>query len=749
LRGCAVIALGVIAGCIAPAPETSILLTYSGSAVGAEGDVLRDQLERFSRFRPDIRVDIVATPDSADHRHQLYVQWLNARAAAPDVLQLDVIWTPEFAAAGWLAPIDAPASDVEEFFDASIQANRWDGRLYAIPLFVDVGMLYWRTDLFERAPRTLDELATSARQAVNRGDVPYGYVWQGARYEGLVTVFIEHLVGYGGAIVDGSGRVALDSEAAVQALAFLRAAVADGGISPRAVVGWQEEQTRFAFQNGRAAFMRNWPYAYPLMQDEASSRIVGRFAVAPMPAAPGGEPAAALGGAQLAINARSRHPAEARALIEYLTAPEQMIERARRAGQYPPRRRLYESGALRDALAIPPEDARAIIERATPRPVTPLYTELSSALQVSVHRSLSGQSAPAEAISAAARDVRRIVSAAEREPRHDWTGSIVIALALAAVAGGSAALALRRRRNKRPTPDPFPGEAWFAWLWVSPAIALIAIVALFPVAWALWESLFLHDLRMPWRGRPFVGFGNYAELAGDSRFWAALGHTAVFTVVSVSFELGLGMAAALIMRRLRSLRGAVRTLVLLPWAIPTVVAALIWQFAFSERGAVNALLVDTGAVDAGIGWLVDATLAWVPLILADVWKTTPFVALLLLAGMQGIDEELYDAARTDGAGSWQAFVHITLPLLRPAVLLVLVFRSLDAFRVFDLIYVLTGGGPGTATESISIHAFTSLLQNLRFGYGSAVAVVTFAISCGLAALFVRLLGRELTKDREP
>jgi ABC-type sugar transport system permease subunit len=137
--------------------------------------------------------------------------------------------------------------------------------------------------------------------------------------------------------------------------------------------------------------------------------------------------------------------------------------------------------------------------------------------------------------------------------------------------------------------------------------------------------------------------------------------------------------------------------------------------------------------------------AWVPVVLGDVWKTTPFVALLLLAGLQNIDQELYEAARIDGAGAWQRFVHVTLPLLRPPLLVALIFRTLDAFRVFDLIFVLTRGGPGTATEPIALYAFSTLLENLRFGYGSALSVIIFGVTFGLALLYIRLLGSDLVR----
>ena len=288
-----------------------------------------------------------------------------------------------------------------------------------------------------------------------------------------------------------------------------------------------------------------------------------------------------------------------------------------------------------------------------------------------------------------------------------------------------------------------------AWLFVIPALATVVLIALFPLAWTLWESLHLHDLRMPWLGKPFVGLANYAEILGDGRFWAAMGHTLFFTVTTVALELLLGLFLALAMNQTFRGRGLVRAAVLVPWAIPTVVAALLWRFIFdSQAGIANALLVDLGILDEPLVWFIRATTAWVPIILADVWKTTPFVALLLLAGLQNISADLYEAASVDGASrAWQLW-HITLPLLKPAVLVALIFRTLDAFRVFDLIYVLTGGGPGTSTEPIALYTFNTLLQNLRFGYGSALSVVIFLVTFLLALLYIRGLGVDLV-GREP
>ena len=406
---------GLVLAALAACGARPDVLTFSGSVLGAEGEIVRRQIERFAREHAGLTIEMRPTPDGANERHQLYVQWLNAWAPDPDVLQLDVIWTAEFAAAGWILPIDAlgdTPADTADFFPASLAANRWKGRLYARPWFVDVGMLYWRTDLMPSAPGTFDALDDAARRAIADGHVTSGFVWQGARYEGLITLFLEHLTGFGGAILAEDGSVVVDSEAAVRALTYMRDRIHRDGLVPQSVLTWQEEQTRFAFQNGRAAFMRNWPYAAALLRREGESAVAGRFGVAPMPHAPGGSSAAALGGAQLAINTRSRQPQAAWELVRYLTAPEQMIERAQVAGQFPARRSVYDDPRMQGALPIAPADARRIIDRAVPRPVTPVYSQLSGILQIHVHRALTRQEEPAAALSAAALAMRRLLASA-------------------------------------------------------------------------------------------------------------------------------------------------------------------------------------------------------------------------------------------------------------------------------------------------------------------------------------------------
>jgi ABC-type sugar transport system permease subunit len=292
------------------------------------------------------------------------------------------------------------------------------------------------------------------------------------------------------------------------------------------------------------------------------------------------------------------------------------------------------------------------------------------------------------------------------------------------------------------------GEARLGWWLTLPALVTIGAIAIVPILWTFWESMHLHDLRMPWLGRPFVGGANYIEALGTPRFRESVGHTAIFTVVTVVLELGAGLVLALVLNRIVRGRGLVRTAVLLPWAVPTVVGALVWRFMFeSPAGIVNGLLAGSGLMTVPPTWFADPIAAWLPLCLADVWKTTPFVAVVLLAGLQNIDRSLYESAQVDGAGPWRQFTDVTLPLLRPALFAACLFRILDAFRVFDVVYVMTSGGPGTATEPIALYTFISLLQNLRFGYGAALSFIVFVVTFACALICVRWLAGDTLQDR--
>jgi ABC-type sugar transport system permease subunit len=283
--------------------------------------------------------------------------------------------------------------------------------------------------------------------------------------------------------------------------------------------------------------------------------------------------------------------------------------------------------------------------------------------------------------------------------------------------------------------DRLTTDSRLAHLFVAPVIAIVGATAIVPIASTFWAALHQRDLRLPWLGEPFIGLGNFFEAMSDRRVGDAVLHTLAFTAVSVPIELALGLAVAIVMQRVHRGRAVVRAAALLPWAIPTVVAALVWRLVFDNTTAV-----------IGFDWFSGPRAAWVPIVVADVWKTTPFVAVLLLAGLQTIDPEIYDSARLDGASPSRQLFTITLPLLAPALIVAAAFRTLDALRLFDLPYVMTGGGPGTATEPLSLYAFIALIERLRFGYGSALSISVFALTFLVALAFVGSLGHATRVD---
>ena len=273
---------------------------------------------------------------------------------------------------------------------------------------------------------------------------------------------------------------------------------------------------------------------------------------------------------------------------------------------------------------------------------------------------------------------------------------------------------------------------------LSPSLIVIALVAAYPIGYAIWLSLNQYSVRVPGLSR-FVGFDNYTAALRSSDFWSAVKITFLFTVISVTLELVLGLAMALAMHESFRGRSVLRATVLVPWAVLTVGTAILWRSIFEpDLGFANSVLSSLGLPGAHTVWLGERGYAFAGMVFADVWKTAPFMALLLLAGLQVIPEDVYEAARVDGATAWQRFVSITLPLLKPAILVALIFRTLDALRIFDLPYVLTNGANGTTT--LSLYAYNQLTQNRLIGPGSALSVLTFIIVMAVSLIYIRFVG---------
>jgi multiple sugar transport system permease protein len=284
-------------------------------------------------------------------------------------------------------------------------------------------------------------------------------------------------------------------------------------------------------------------------------------------------------------------------------------------------------------------------------------------------------------------------------------------------------------------------ERRLAFFMVSPSMLLIAVVAAYPIIYAIWLSLHEYSVRVAGLSR-WAGFSNYTEALSNPDFWDAMVTTLIFSAASVSLELVIGLGMALCMHEAFKGQGVLRTVVLVPWAVLTVVTAIMWRTIFeSPQGFVNSI------IGGDTVWLGSEPHALIVIIIADVWKTAPFMALLILAGLQTIPGEIYEAARVDGATKIQRFWKITLPLLTPAILVALIFRTLDALRIFDLPYVLTKGANGTTT--LSLIAQQTFAENRIYGLGAAYSILTFITVMIVAFIYIRTVGgniRGLAED---
>ncbi|MDF5709198.1 MAG: sugar ABC transporter permease [Nostoc sp. S4] len=278
-----------------------------------------------------------------------------------------------------------------------------------------------------------------------------------------------------------------------------------------------------------------------------------------------------------------------------------------------------------------------------------------------------------------------------------------------------------------------------AWIFLLPALLLLLLVFGYPIARAFWLSFFTENLGT--KLLPiFSGFNNYIRMVGDGRFWQSFGTTIGFTISTVFLELLLGLAIALVLNKQFFGRDVVRTIAILPWALPTALIGLAWAWIFNDQfGVVNDILLQLGLIKAGINWLGDPLLAMIAIIVADVWKTTPFISVLLLAGLQSISADLYEAHMIDGATPWQSFYKVTLPLLTPQILIAVLFRFAQAFGIFDLIAVMTGGGPGGATEVVALYIYSTIMRYLDIGYGATLVICTFILLIVTVAIVSFLL----------
>lgn len=282
---------------------------------------------------------------------------------------------------------------------------------------------------------------------------------------------------------------------------------------------------------------------------------------------------------------------------------------------------------------------------------------------------------------------------------------------------------------------------------LTPGLLFVVTFAFYPILYSVYLSLHRIVLGIPSLGRPFTGIDNYLRLLEDRVALHSLINTLLFVFTTTGFEILCGLIIAILINRSFKGRGIARAAILVPWAIPTVVSSQMWRFIFNDKyGLLNYIFYgnDTHAYTA---WLAHPATAFAAIVIADVWKTSSFAGLIILAGLQVIPDELYRAARIDGASQWQQFRRITLPLIKPAILIALLFRTVDAFRVFDLVFVMTQGGPADSTNVLQFYGYKKIFTEGLMGYGSTISVFVFIISLVVSLLYIRVVGTRLFREK--
>jgi ABC-type sugar transport system permease subunit len=285
-------------------------------------------------------------------------------------------------------------------------------------------------------------------------------------------------------------------------------------------------------------------------------------------------------------------------------------------------------------------------------------------------------------------------------------------------------------------------NAWFGGLVIVPALAVLLTVFVYPLGYSVYQSLRYYDLARP-QDAGFVGLDNYVEHLRSDEFHRALENTLIYAGVAVPIEFVFGLALALALAQITHGRGVIRMLLIVPMMLAPIAMGLMWKFMYNdELGVINHLIRQTGLVDRPPLWLSDPDIALFSIIAVDIWATTPIVVLLLLAGLLSIPSDYYEAAKIDGGGAWSSFWHITLPLLRPAILVTLLLRGMDAFRVFDIVYVMTKGGPAFKTDVLSFFAYRTAFTDRAIGEAAALAWIMTAILLAAGLILIRLLHRQ-------
>ncbi|MBI4552147.1 MAG: extracellular solute-binding protein [Candidatus Latescibacteria bacterium] len=719
-----------------------VTITYWRPTYDVERDATVRMIRDFEAKYPHIRINMVPTSS-----YEEKIKTALAGGVGPDIMAVDGPLIAFYAYQGALIPLDRyyTPEGKADLIPASLEEITWNGHLWTGPLNNSSIAVYYNEAMFERAgivpPRMADRAWTWEQfvaqikrvMEANRAGAwqPWGLMFGIGINEFAAYAEMPWLWQTGGQVMRPDGLRAtgyLDSPASVRGLTTFQHLFRVDRVAP-------VEEITEGFVTGKAATVISGPWSIPFYKD-----VYPNFKYGIMPLPRDMKQVTPCGSWHMAVTSQSRHPDEAWRFIDWMTGIEGAKQWYRETRNLPARQSTYD--AFPDLSAYPMRIfADQVRFTARPRPVTPVYPIVTDAVAQAFQSAAYGQP-PAEVLTKAARRIdeetayEQAAEAGRQMPR--WL--IVIAGLLAVLSAGVAGVRLRRYLRARTTRYRVHDVLWGYGL-VAPAVCGIAVFVVIPMLFALYLSFHHPYVLRPQARMAFVGWANYQQLFGDPLFWKSLLNSAYFTVVVVPIQTTVALGLALLVREKIKGVAVFRSAFFVPVVTAMVVVAIIWRLLYNvNAGVFNGLLVRFGVPKQL--FLASATQAMPSVIAMCIWKSCGFFMLIFLAGLQAIPEELYDAAKVDGAGRWHRFRHITLPLLNPAMLFTLVITSMDAMKLFGPIFIITNGGPLHATTVIVYYIYKAMFLFLKVGYAAAMAFVLFGIILTLTLVQMRVLRRE-------
>lgn len=401
----AVLSMGALSTALVACGSTSttsaapknVTLTFANDGLGTELSSTNAAVRQFEKLHPHIHINIITESANSTDAYQTLVTDLSSGSSTPDVIAADVIWPATFAASGWIMPLNHQGFNLSTFYPGMVKSGEYNGKLYAIPWFINVEGIYYRTDLVPTPPKTFSELLADAKAAIKTHPKMVGVAFEAQKYEGAVTVFQDVAGGFGGEFLNSHGKPVINSAANIKALTWLDGLI-KSGVSPASVTGWEEGQVQQAYTSGDAVFAFNWPYLYPLAEAKGLATKGNTAFIAP-PVEGSNTPVASLGGDDLVINKNTKYPKQAVEFVKFLTSRTTEEQRAVLAGDPPARTDSYTPSLLKQAPWFKQEET--VYKYATPRPVTPFYPQISAKIQTALSSVYSGQQSPTAALNAA------------------------------------------------------------------------------------------------------------------------------------------------------------------------------------------------------------------------------------------------------------------------------------------------------------------------------------------------------------